>query len=209
VLDAAIPQLCSGTARMRLTPDASDLPSLTSFNTTRALLTANLNATWTPAKIYASDLAATPMSDALVVRNTAGGEYAQFYCVKDANTPREAVIDEFLKSHLFVDLPGGPAPFALLSPPTQTDVPLKPTLTWEAGAGATSWLVEIARDEGFNHPSFIATVTGTPTVTVDHVLPLGKRCYWRVTARNDYGTLVSETRVFMVTDHGTRKGTTH
>jgi hypothetical protein len=127
--------------------------------------------------------------------------------VKDANLPREAVVNEFFRSHLFTDLPAGPGTFALLAPATQTDVPRKPTLAWEDKNGATSWLVEIARDPEFKRPLFTTTVTGAPTVTVDEVLPIGKICFWRVTARNDYGTFVSETRSFKVTDQGRRPTT--
>jgi glucose/arabinose dehydrogenase len=204
VLDAAIPQICSGSARMRFGPDAGDLPSLTEFNATRAVLTANLNPSWSIAKVYASDLKNPPMSDALVVRNTAGGEYAQFYCIKDNTAPREAVINEFFKSHLFSNLPPGPGSFALLAPVSQTEVPRRPTLTWESNSGAASWLVEVAKDADFNFPLFTATVTGLPTVTVDHDLPLNRLCYWRVTARNEFGFNVSETRNFKVVESGSK-----
>ena len=204
VLDAAIPQICSGSARMHFTPDAGDLPSLTEYNATRAVLTANLNPSWSIAKAYLSDLKSPPMSDALVVQNTAGGEYAQFYCIKDNNAPREAVFNEFFKSHLFTNLSPGPDSFALISPVSQTEVPLRPTLIWEAKNGATSWLVEVAKDADFNYPLFTATVTGTPTVAVDHDLPLGRLCYWRVTARNEYGTNVSATSNFKVVESGSK-----
>jgi glucose/arabinose dehydrogenase len=202
VLDAAIPQICSGSARMLLTPDAGDIPSLAPFNAGRAVLTANLNSTWSISKIYASDKKTPPMSDALVCRNTAGGEYAQFYCLKDSTIPREAVLSEFFKSHVFVDLPPGPDSFALLTPGNQTEVPQRPTLTWELKYGTTSWLVEIAGDAEFTKPLYTATVTGAPTVTVGQDLPFGRHCFWRVTARNDYGTVVSSTRSFVVTTSG-------
>ena len=85
-----MPQLDSGSGHMDLAADAADLPLLQPFDSTSALMTANLDPAWSIAKLYASDLAVPPTSDALVLRNRKGGEYAQFYCVDDATLPREA-----------------------------------------------------------------------------------------------------------------------
>jgi hypothetical protein len=71
--------------------------------------------------------------------------------------------------------------------------------------GATSWLVEVAHDSAFTQPVFTATVPRDshlvgPNASVQVTPPLAghKRYFWRVTARNDFGAVVSEVREFAV-----------
>jgi hypothetical protein len=191
---------------MVLEPDGADLPQLVPFDSSCALATAKLGPAWSVVKLYAADAANPPESDALVVRNAKGGEYAQFYCVDDTTLPREAVLRDFFLSHVYRDLPGGPTPFELVSPANKAKVAdREPTLVWKAGGRTTSWLVEIATDNAFTKPVFTATVVRDtklqdPTASVKVTPPLrgNTRYRWRVTARNDFGTVVSETRGFRI-----------
>ena len=206
LLNAAVPQLVSGSGHMVLQPAGADLPALQPFDSTCALVTSKLNAGWSVAELYASDGSTPPVSDALVVRNTHGGEYAQFQCVNDATLPREAILRDFFLTHVYAHLPSGPKPFDLVSPAANArHVGATPTLTWSAGQGATSWLVEVAHDSAFRNPVFTTTVprdaklTG-PNASVKVTPPLAghRNYYWRVTARNDFGAVVSEIRAFTV-----------
>jgi hypothetical protein len=167
-------------------------------------MTARLAPDWTIAKLYASTGLAPPVSDALSIRNHAGGEYAQFYCVDDATLPREPVLRDFFLSHVYAHLADGPGRFALESPPPKALVSdSEPTLVWSTGAETTSWLVEVATDPTFAAPVFTTTVVRsgpatqrTASVQVTPSLEPATRYFWRVTARNDFGTRTSGVRGF-------------
>ncbi len=205
VLNAAAPKLCSGTASLIAGPDQPDVPDLVPFNTTRALLLANLNPAWAVAKLYAADSKTPTMSDALVVRNAHGGEYAQIYCVADPKQPRSAVFREFFLSHVFSGLPPGPSKCELVAPRQHeallaTDV----TLEWKAEPFATSWLVELAADADFTEPLFTTVLSAgsallkTGSVDVHLAQFAADQFWWRVTARTDYGAVRSATHDFTV-----------
>ena len=214
LLRPAIAQLESGGGHMDLAANAADLPLLQPYDSACALVTGKLSRGWSIAKLYASDLAVPPTSDALVLRNWKGGEYAQFYCQNDPTLPREAVLRDFFLTHVYTGLPGPPAPFALLTPKQRADVTdHHPWLTWSDGRDAKSWLVEVATDASFTNDLFSTTVVptlppGSPsgasapaTATVQVTSDLTQGVYaWRVTARNDYGTTVSDTHGFRVVD---------
>ncbi len=188
VLDAAIAQLCTGGASMVLGPDAGDVPALQPFTASHALVTSRLNSTWSIDRLYATDGLAPPTSDALVIRDTNGGEYAQFFCRADPTLPRADVFRDFFLTHLFAGLPAGPGPFTLRSPMDHAvDVPYaSTTLTWQPTTGPTSWLLEVAEDPEFTLPVHTSVVTSAKA-TLTRVLRPGQTYYWRVTARNDYG----------------------
>jgi hypothetical protein len=189
---------------MSLSGDAGDLPSLQPFDSVTAVMTGRLNASWIVQKLYASTGATPAVSDALLLKNTKGGEYAQFYCVDDATLPREAVLKEFLISHVYANLQKGPKSFDLVSPAAKarlTDP--QPTLVWKASPEASSWLVEVVLDSAFSEPVFTTTVTREPgsvspteSVQVGTPLQSGQRYRWRVTARNNYGSITSPSRAF-------------
>ena len=75
-------------------------------------MTSRLAASWTVTKLYASTGATPAVSDALLIKNTKGGEYAQFYCVDDA-TQRAAFVGDTLFMPDYgtarCDFPGGDA----------------------------------------------------------------------------------------------------
>jgi len=204
LLDALTPQLVAGSGHMGLAADAGDIPSLQPFDSVTALMTGRLNASWTVQKLYASTGTTPVVSDALLLKNTKGGEYAQFYCVDDATLPREAVLKEFLISHVYAKLGKGPKSFALISPVAKarlTDP--QPTLVWGTTPEASSWLVEVVLDSAFSEPVFTATVVRAPgsvnptaSVQVGSPLQSGQRYRWRVTARNNFGSNTSPSRAF-------------
>jgi glucose/arabinose dehydrogenase len=199
VLDAATQQLCSGIGAMQLDPAAVDLPSLAPFSAERALVTSKLNSNWAVDTVYASDGATPPTSDALVLRDVNGGEYAQFYCVNDPSLPRAEVLSQFFLSHLFRNLQKGPGKFRLVDPPDQTSgLPATGiTFDWKVRSGATSWLFELARDPEFRRPVHVEVVT-QPTLVVTDVLDQPAQYFWRVTARNDYGFWTTDPFSFSV-----------
>ncbi len=204
LLDAATPQLVAGSGAMSLAADAGDLPSLQPFTSSTALITSRLNATWSVAKLYASTGATPAVSDALLLKNSKGGEYAQFYCVNDATLPREAVLKDFLVSHVYAKLPKGPKKFDLVSPaPKEKIADLHPTLVWNTTPDATSWLVEVVDDATPPNPVFTAVVTRgtsgvdrTQSVQVATTLQSGGRYRWRVTSRNNFGSFTAPARNF-------------
>jgi PKD repeat protein len=204
LLDAATPKLDGGSGHMSLQPDGVELPSLQPFDSNLALMTARLAPDWTIAKLYASNGGTPPVSDALTLRNRTGGEYAQFFCVDDATLPREAVLRDFLASHVFSHLPKGPKAFALVSPwPMETVTVRPPTLVWTTTPDATSWLVEVVTDAADAEPVFTATVLRgggamerTASVQIAAPLVSGRLYRWHVTARNDFGVRTSDVRGF-------------
>jgi glucose/arabinose dehydrogenase/PKD repeat protein len=223
LLNPRVAQLESGSGPMNLAADAADLPLLQPYTADCALVTANLNSAWSIVKLYASDHVTPPTSDALVLRNRAGGEYAQFYCSSDTSLPREAVLRDFFLSHVYTGLPTAPAPFDLVSPKQRADVyDHHPWLTWGDGRDAASWLVEVATDATFATPVFSATVTPSassgnpagssvpPAATVQVSTDLHQGVWlWRVTASNDYGSTVSGPHGFRVLDLSDQKKKAH
>jgi glucose/arabinose dehydrogenase len=216
VLDPALPQLVSGSGHMDLGPDAAELPDLAAFDSPRALRVGNLDPGWTVAKLYAGDGGTPPISDALVLRNARGGEYAQFYCVDDRSLPRAAVFREFFLSHVFAGLPVGPEAFDLVAPANHAvGVDPRVTLTWNSVANASSYLVELAADDRFERPVFTTVVErpSNPSRTLSAAVDLRSRgadaYWWRVTARNDYGVTPGGTRDFSARDEETKRGTAH
>jgi len=85
---------------------------------------------------------------------------------------------------------GPPGPVTLLSPPDgAASVALRPTFTWSASADASGYDLTVARDPGFAHVVYAATVAGTVHTPG---APLGSLTiyYWRVEARNACGSSV-------------------
>ncbi len=194
VLDSAFPQVCVGNATLQLEPPASNLPALLPFTTSRGVIVQKLGSGWTADTVYAdAGSGSTYITDAAVFRNAAGGEYAQFHCISGSNIPRAPVIRDFLLTHLLANRPPGPGTFNLLAPYQHAEgvPPLQVQFDWKASSGATSWLFELADDLEFIHPVHTQVVTGAPTLILDEVLRPINAYFWRVTARNDYGTAVS------------------
>jgi glucose/arabinose dehydrogenase len=188
VLDAAVPQLCAGSGWQQLEPAAADLPALAPFGATRALRTGSLSPNWSVQELYASDKTVPPESDALVIRDVNGGEYAQFFCENNPLFTRSAVIGDFFLTHLFAGLPSGP-PAPKRTTPAKGDVDVVYTalpFSWQATKGATSWLFELSKDVNFD-PPLVTRVLTQPSTVVDGVLRPDRVYFWRVTARNDYG----------------------
>jgi glucose/arabinose dehydrogenase len=74
------------------------LPSLAAFRADRALRYTQLGPAWQVARIFAEDL--SQESDALELRHSGGGFYAQFLCVNRETEPRAEVLSEYLRYKL-------------------------------------------------------------------------------------------------------------
>ena len=82
---------------------------------------------------------------------------------------------------------GPPSPLTLLTPADgATGVPLRPTLTWAAGAGILAYAVEVAADPAFIHLVYTDSVAD-PSLTLPEPLVPDSTYYWRVTATNICG----------------------
>ena len=80
-----------------------------------------------------------------------------------------------------------PATVALTAPPDGAiEVPLRPTLEWQAADQALTYDVQVATDIMFNNVVFSATVTDT-SVTPDSDLPGARLLYWHVRGVNACG----------------------
>ena len=94
LLDAA-PGVGTGAGPEMLLPFARiHLPSLTATNAIHALRLDRLGAEWRPQRVFARG--ELQDSDAVELRHSSGGGYAQFYCIDEQGLPRAPVLAEFL-----------------------------------------------------------------------------------------------------------------
>src|SRR5262249_23089718 len=111
---------------------------------------------------------------------------------------------DFLATHVFSHLSAGPKAFTLVSPAPKASTTTTPTLTWNTSSGATSWLVEVGLDGSLDTPVFTAPVFRGPSlaqhqrVQVARALLSAHSYRWRVTARNDFGTVTAPAQNFHV-----------
>ncbi len=85
----------------------------------------------------------------------------------------------------------GAAPPALTAPANgATNVPVRPTFTWSAAAGAADYLLEVDDTANFSSPVYTAALTGI-SHTPGTDLPSNTHLYWRVTANNPCAPAVS------------------
>jgi uncharacterized repeat protein (TIGR01451 family) len=94
---------------------------------------------------------------------------------------------------LFDTGPGTPQPVA--PDDDASGLPTTPTLEWNGGAQAGSYLVEVASDPGFSNIVFEA-VTADTAVTLTAPLATGTRYWWRVHAANACDTASSPVFTF-------------
>ncbi len=97
---------------------------------------------------------------------------------------------------LYLEVMTAPAMVVLNDPPNlQIDLPLQPTISWEADVLADSYRLEMADDPDFDDLLLAAT-----TITTSYVppfeLPAGTEIFWRVRAHNECTGSWSETRRF-------------
>ena len=121
-----------------------------------------------------------PGSAVLTIDNTGGAAAGTYSITIDATGGSDA--EQFpLELELFDQSPSGTA----LSSPAGGDagVPVRPTLSWSAAAGATGYLVEVASDAGFVNIVDSATVDGA---SYEPGTPLDPSTtyYWRVQPLN-------------------------
>ena len=79
-----------------------------------------------------------------------------------------------------------------LTAPTNgaTNVPVRPTFTWNAAAGAADYLLEVDDTANFSSPVYSAAIAAT-SHTPGSDLPSNTHLYWRVTANNPCASAIS------------------
>ncbi len=161
------------------------LPALTGFSGNVALVTSGLpagvSATLTPATV------AVPGSSTLQL--AAGGGAAIGNTLFNVEASNGGVNKRLqLVASVQSALAAGPT---LASPANAaTGVALRPTLSWNTLAGATSYLLEVAADAGFSSIVY-STTTGSTSQQVGVDLAGSTLYYWRVTGINGCGTGVA------------------
>ena len=91
---------------------------------------------------------------------------------------------------------GGAAAPSLTAPANAaTNVPVRPTFSWAAAAGAAEYLLEVDDAADFATPIYSATLAGT-SQTPGSDLPSNSVLYWRVTADNPCAAAISAVRTF-------------
>jgi hypothetical protein len=125
----------------------------------------------TPTTLAAAAGSPTATTTLTVAGLTAGATY---YWQVRGTTPNDSQYSEMWS---FVIPPG--APGAIVAPVIGTlNVTIDTILVWTAGAGATSYEVEIADNSAFTDPLMTGTTTNAFISATD--LPYGTRLYWRV-----------------------------
>lgn len=124
---------------------------------------------------------------------TAGNIYTLTFTLSDGVNTRMANVQL---------LPQGPPALPALSSPANgaSIVTSTPTFSWQAAAGSSSYLVEIARDALFLDLVNSQEVSGTNYTAP--ALPEGGLYYWRVTALNDCGGSTAAGRNFNYVPNG-------
>jgi len=93
-----------------------------------------------------------------------------------------------------------PGAFSLTAPANAAvNVPLLPTLTWTASAGATTYILEVASDVGFTN--IVLSQVGIVTTSYTPGAPVGQgiTVFWRVTAVSVGGTTLATGAPFSFT----------
>lgn len=92
----------------------------------------------------------------------------------------------------------GPIAPTLVSPSNgATEIPVNPTLTWNASSGANTYGLQISLNSSFVFPSFNFDGLAVTSFTIPIDLPANTIFYWRVNASNSNGTSAySSTRNF-------------
>ncbi len=85
---------------------------------------------------------------------------------------------------------GAAAPALTAPADGATNVPVRPTFTWGAAAGAADYLLEVDDTTSFSSLVYTATLTGTGH-TPGTDLPSNTHLYWRVTANNPCASAIS------------------
>ncbi|MBI2398557.1 MAG: DUF11 domain-containing protein [Xanthomonadales bacterium] len=179
-------EICAGSP---LPPIDVTLTSFSGYTGTVTLSTPGLNATVFPSATFTVNPVVNPAAggshSTLNVTTSAGassGVYPINVHATDAGgTPiqRDTTINVTVAG-------GAPAAATLVSPAdAAVGVPTTATLTWDAIAGASGYLVEVATDAGFTSIVHTATITGTSR-QVGGLAP-NTPYYWRVRASNACG----------------------
>jgi subtilisin-like proprotein convertase family protein len=141
--------------------------------------------------VFGTNPVTPPNTSALTVNNTAAvpsGNYLMTVTGTGGGLTRSRDIVLSVVS-------GAPAAPTLVSPSNgASGVSTSPTLTWNAVAGATSYLVQVDDNADFSSPEFSATVAVTSAAATG--LATDTLYHWRVTANNTCGGTASTVFTF-------------
>ncbi|MBP1621971.1 MAG: hypothetical protein H6Q02_2738, partial [Acidobacteria bacterium] len=137
----------------------------------------------------------TPPGNSTMTVTTAGvSTGSSTITVTGTSSPSGIVRSDAVTLSVFAT--GAAAP-ALTAPANgATNVPVRPTFTWTAAAGAADYLLEVDDSPGFASPVYTATLTAT-SHTPGTDLPSNTPLYWRVTANNPCASAVSSVFSFV------------
>ncbi len=159
-----------------------DVARLGTFDETVTLTASGLPAGATVS--FSTNDQAPPFTSTMTVGNLTGvlpGSYSLTVTGTSASKQRSIPITLGISA----DVPGAPK---LLSPADgAVDVPRRPTLSWQAGAEAMLYDIQIATDAGFTNIVYSATTTDK-NVTLESNLNSATTYYWRVRAENGCGS---------------------
>ncbi|MCI0728700.1 MAG: M36 family metallopeptidase, partial [Chloroflexi bacterium] len=155
---------------------------------------AGTSVTFTPNPVTTTP--STTTADITTSGSTPDGSYTATFTATDSlsvTAVTTATVD------VFSTVPLAPT---LTSPANgATNVPIMPTFTWSAVAGASSYTLDVDDDPGFGTIDYTATVSGTSHTTTT-ALANDTTYYWRVTSYNVCGTGAASATFSFTTEAG-------
>ena len=129
----------------------------------------------------------TPAGNSTLTIGNTGAVAAGSYNITVTGTGGGETHDDSVVLNVTAGVPGAPT---LVAPADgATGVSAEPTLSWNAVASASGYLVEVATDAAFATVVYSANETGTShTIPTASALAFNTQHYWRVTATNGCGS---------------------
>ena len=143
------------------------------------------------ASFGSNPLTALPATTTLTVTSVATGDHTFAVVGSSVMTP-SLVVTRSVRQHVAQTAPGAPT----LTTPSDsaTDQSRRPTLSWGSVSDTFTYTVSVATDGAFSSVVHSQTLTATAYTVPD--LAANTTYYWRVTAGNGCGQMVSGTRQF-------------
>ncbi|MFZ0544170.1 MAG: hypothetical protein WAM60_01945 [Candidatus Promineifilaceae bacterium] len=149
---------------------------------------------------FGSNSVVPPATTVMTLTNTGGSTIGQ-YDIDVVGTGPTQTHTSTVSLNLFTTVPVVPTPTAPAD--GAINQPVRPVLTWDMQADATSYFVEVASDAGFSNIVDSATVLEN-SYQVSVNLDLDTTYYWRVSSINACGTgMVSASFSFTTVGDGT------